>query len=227
MKKLSFILALVLMLSCLSCAFADDFDLTIVRENPGIYTLDVDTEDDVAFVETTLDAARRSFTHKYESTYRYSNTQFDILVIDYLTSSPRPVHRLWITYCADDNYMNITGVSFEVGGKKYTFSDIADPDWYEKDENGYLERVLIKFDMDNLDFLIALEDAIPRDLHQLADAEPITMTLHGRENITVSLGEGFMLDFLLSKVALFETNATDYLSQTTGSPMKVTDIAAP
>lgn len=228
MRKLSFILALVLMLSCFSCAFAAEFDMSIVRENTDLYKVSVDNEEDVAFITTNLAVSARAFTHKYESTYRYSSTKFDTLVIDYLKTSARPVFRLWVTYCADDSFLNINGISFLVDGKKYTFSDVADPDWYTQDEKGYAEEMLIKFDMDNIDFLVALEDYMPEELSlEALKAAPVTMILHGREDVTVQLEDGFWLDFIAMKRVLTKTGAIDFLSQTSGSPMKVTTVTAP
>lgn len=106
--------------------------------------MDVDVENDVAFIESALGASGRAYVHKYDSSTRYSTTQFDILVLEYLQTSAYPIFRLWINYCADDAYMNITSVSFYVEDQKYTFSGIADAERYTHDENGYVERLLIK-----------------------------------------------------------------------------------
>ena len=220
MKKLSLILALVMLLGCFGGAFAEDFNLNFVRENSNLYTIDVDSSRGIAFIESGLTAKDRSFVHKYESSTRYSSTKFDMLVIDYGTSSQYPVCRLWVNYMSDTGYQNIKAVTFNVNGQQFTFTDIDDPDFMEHDEDGYIERVLIKFDLDNLDFLIALEKMLPDEFEGF-DTIKISMTLHGDEDITVELGRGFMLDFFLLQQAILECNAVGEMSKTNGSPMTV------
>lgn len=72
MKKLLAVL-LAVMLACSACAALAELDLAPIRESNNIYTIDVDTESDVAYIETRLSAKDRSFTHKYESSTRYSS----------------------------------------------------------------------------------------------------------------------------------------------------------
>lgn len=220
------LLALVMMCTCFATALADELDLTTVRENPNLYTFDVEVESDAAFVETTLSTAIRSFTHKYESTKRYSCTQFDILIVDYLQEDRYPVWRLWVTYCADDAFLNIDSVSFLVGGQKFTFSGVADTEWYTKDEDGYVEKVLIKFNDENLDFPIALEKAVKGHTGTVEELDQVEvkMILHGRENIEVSLGSGFLLDFIGLKSAFLDMNGMGYMGEVYGTTMKVTDV---
>lgn len=224
MKKLALFLALVMLFTFTGSALAaNDFDLSYVRENSQQFTIDVDVENNVAFVETVMTSKDRSFVHKYESSTRYSTTQFDMLVLDYLDSDAYPVLRLWITYCSDESYLNITSATFTLGDKKYTFSEIADSQWYTKDENGYVEKVLIRFNMENVDFLVAMEQIMPDDFADLETLK-IPLTLHGRENITVELDYGFTVDFLLMKKAFIECNGIYYLEKAFGAPMKVTDV---
>ena len=173
-----------------------------------------------------MSAADRSFTHKYESSTRYSNTKFDILVVDYLKENAYPVMRLWVNYCADDDYLNITSASFILNGKKYTFSGIGNKDWYVKDDDGYLEQVLIKFGMDNIDFLAALEDIFNGvdDVGAVAKSATCKLILHGREDIEVELGEGFFLDFMAIKLGMVDINGLDFLEKAISTTMKITDV---
>ena len=220
MKKCSLLLAIILLFTFCANAMAATVDLSYVRNDPDTYEIDVQVEDDLAFIETTYNAAELSFVHKYESTNLYSGTRFDMLVIDYLQSDAYPVFRLWLTYCADDNYINASSVTFEVSGKKYTFSDIGDPDWYYHDEDGYMEQMLIKFNDDNLDFLVALENLLPETYEELLEIK-IPLTLHGREDIKTEVGSGFLMDFLAMKLAYVNANGLDFLSEPNGTPMKV------
>lgn len=222
MKKLvSLCLAIVCLLACMP-VHAAEMDLSFVRENENIFTIDVDVENDVAFVESKLSVADRAFVHQYDSSTRYSSTQFDVLVLDYLKSSAYPIYRLWITYCADDAYLNITSVSFIIGDQKYTFSDIADADWYTHDDKGYREQVLIKFDEDTLKFLAALEDLTPTSFDDF-EGYKLKMILHGREDVEVELGRGFGLDFFCTSKALINIGGLDFLEKCNGSTLKVTD----
>ncbi|MBR4080887.1 MAG: hypothetical protein IKK21_03770 [Clostridia bacterium] len=223
MKKLvSLCLAVLMLLTCLP-ASAAEMDLSHIRQNTEVFTMDVDVDNDVAFIESTLSASSRAYVHKYDSSTRYSTTHFDILVLEYLQTSAYPIFRLWITYCADDAYMNITSVSFYVEDQKYTFSGIADAERYLHDENGYVERLLIKFNEESLDFLAALERQAP-DNYDDFDQYNIKMVLHGREDIEVELGKGFGLDFFAMVTAFINIGGLDYLEKCSGSTMKVTSV---
>ncbi len=228
MKRIAALLMTAVLLFAAMPALADEkLDLSVFRDNPTLYTIDVNTEDDVAFVESALSAKDRSFVHKYESENRYNTTKFDILVVDYLQSDPYPIFRLWISYCSDDSYMNINTASIIFNGKKYTFSGIADKDWYYHDEKGYREDVLIKFGMDNVEFLTDLEKALGDDsdasaMIKAAETMKAKLILHGRENIEAELGEGFFLDFLLIKAGFMRCNGVQYLEKANATEMKVT-----
>lgn len=201
-KGLCLLLALALFLPMM--AAAERFDLSKIRENPNIFTIDVDAENDVAFIETTLSARKLSFVHEFESATRYSCTMFDILVHNYFETDSYPVFRLWISYCADD-FLYINSVTFELNGVKYTFSGIADSEWRTTyDDGGIMEKMLIKFDMENLDFLVALDEAAETVDNEIArmDELNITLTLHGTKDVTVKLGKGFWTDFLLLEAGL-------------------------
>ncbi len=180
----------------------------------------------MAYIETRLSAKDRSFTHKYESSTRYSSTKFEILIIDYLKENAYPVWRLRVIYCSDDDYLNITSASFILNGKKYTFSGIADKDWYVKDDDGYAEQVLIRFGMDNIDFLAALEDIFgdTEDVTEVAENATCKLILHGREDVEVDLGEGFSLDFLVIRLGMVNINGLDFLEKAYSTTMKITDV---
>ena len=223
MKKLfSLFLALALLCSCAS-SLAAGYDMSYIRDYDSLFTVDVNDDEGVAFVESVLSASERSFVHKYESDYRYSSTMFDILVIDYDKSSAYPIARLWITYCADE-YIYYDSVTFTLDGKDYTFTGISDPDWRSEDEKGVVEKALIIFGTDNLEFLAALQDYREQfgsydELIDEVNGPKVKMVLHGRnEDIAVTLGGGFMLDFaLIIEGAFLETNGLDYIDKVTTS----------
>ena len=218
-KLLAIITAAFLLLISASSAFAATVNLTPIRSaTESIFDLDVNKEADVAFITTQLDVASRSFTHKNPSSHRYSYTEFDILVMDYSKPSKSvPLLRLWVVYNSDVNYLYINSVSFDVNGTRYTFTDVSDYDRYTHDDKGYRESVLIKFDLSNIDFLIALEKAMPKlgtfETVDALDNLPITMILHGTEDIVIPLDSGFCLDFLVMKDALIDINGLDFFGQ--------------
>ena len=201
-KGLCLLLALALFLPLM--AAAERFDLSKIREEPKIFTIDVDAEKDVAFIESTLSVKERSFVHEFESGVRYSSTMFDMLVHNYFETDSYPVFRLWISYCADD-FLYINSVTFELNGVKYTFSGVSDSEWRTTyDDGGIMEKMLIKFDMENLDFLVALDEAAETVDNEIArmDELNITLTLHGTKDVTVKLGKGFWTDFLLLEAGM-------------------------
>lgn len=218
MKKLFVLLtACMLLVLPMSAAFAASLNLTYVQENSDIFTIDPNDTGDAVFVETVLTAEDRHFTHKYESDYYWSSTQFDVLGLGYGTNDAYPVWRLWIVYANDISFQNIDSVTFVLGGMSYTFTDIDDPDWMTKNDTSYLEEMLIKFGVDNLEFVVALEEYC----NSLENVEDFTCTLilHGDEDITVTLGSGFALDFVLTKKAYLEMDGLDTIDRVGSTPM--------
>ena len=228
MKKLLSLLLIAMLLVCsVSSAFAAKLDLSPIEAESELYTIDLSEDGEAAFIETTLTAQHRSFVHKYESTNLYSTTMFDVLVVDYGTSDNYPIIRLWVSYCADDHFQNFDSVTFTVGNKEYTFTDISDPEWQIQDEeSGYIEDVLIRFNEDNMIFLEALEemtsgnDATIEELDQLT----VKMVLHGDEDIETTLSGGFLLDFLAIKSAWMDLNGLDYIDEASGSKLSVKTV---
>ena len=203
-KGLCLLLALALFLPVM--AGAERLDLSKIRENPNIFTIDVDAENDIAFISSTLTlmTGERFFVNEFEGDARYSTTWFDMLVHNYFETNSYPVFRLWISYCADD-FLYINSVTFELNGVKYTFSGVSDSEWRTTyDDGGIMEKMLIKFDMENLDFLVALDEAAETVDNEIArmDELNITLTLHGTKDVTVKLGKGFWTDFLLLEAGL-------------------------
>ena len=217
---------MLVMLFSVSAAAAEGFDMATFRENPTVFVIDVDAEEDLAYITTNTTVKDRSFTHENESDVRYSSTQFDILVLDYFNAEQLPIQRLWITYSADE-FLYINSVTFEVGGVKYTFSGVADPEWLHTFDDGIVEQVLIKLGDDNLEFLAALESETDTlgyidSLDAFATLD-ITMTLHGTKDVTVKLGKGFWVDFALISTGFIRAGGLNekYMSQADCTPMKI------
>lgn len=220
-KTLCILLIAVLMIPV--TVNADRMDLAALGDMSEFITIDVDQENGCAFVESKFNPKSRSFVHEFESDARYSTTRFDLLILDYFEITAYPVFRLWIQYAADE-FLNINSATFELNGTKYTFTGIADKDWMHTYDNGIVEEVLIKFGMDNLEFLVALEKALNTidDLSNLAQLD-ISLTLHGTKNVTVQLGEGFWADFLTMKMAWTNSNGltAEFINKAVATEMKV------
>ncbi|MBP3650792.1 MAG: hypothetical protein J6K73_13545 [Clostridia bacterium] len=226
MKKFFALLLVFLLLASVSTAVAKVLDLSPIEAKSGLYTIDVSEDGDSAFIETTLSSEERSFTHQYESSKLYSTTLFDVLVVNYQKSTNYPIFRLWITYCADDAFQHFDAVTISLGNKRYTFTDVSDPEWLiEDEENGYIEDLLIRFGKDNVSFLKDLEEAIGNKttLEQLEQMD-VRAVLHGDEDIEIELGSNFLLDFLGMKSAWLTLEGLDYLDQIIGSDMSVTTV---
>ena len=227
MKKFfSFFLALALLCSCAS-SLADGYDVSYIKDHSNVFTIDVDEDSGIAFVESTLSVKDCAFVHKYESEHRYSFTMFDVLVVDYETTTAYPVPRLWITYCADE-YIYYDSVTITLDGKDFTFSGISNPDWCTEDEKGVIEKTLIKFYSENAAFLAAMENLYKQypsfdELMDETSGPKVKMVLHGKnEDIDVTLGSGFVLDFaLVIEGANINTDGLDYIDKVTGTTMTI------
>ena len=232
-KSLALLLFFAMLVSCCA-AFAEGelkpFDLKTYEDNPDYFTIDIDTEDDLAFIQTTYDAASLAFIHKYDSDYYYSFLSSDILVIDYSKEGERvPVFRTWIYYAADAP-QNITSVTFEIDGKAYTFTDIADPERNEVRENGYSENLVIKYGIDNWDFFTvvaanAMDYILSED--ENAAAPEMKMILHGDEEIEAVVPENFWADFsfVIAPFLADDGDWLQYLVQNSGTPCEIADLA--
>ncbi len=237
MKKwTALVLCLTLICSCFSAVLAESggtaasagYDLSTILENTSMFTVDVDEEQNVAFVESNISVSMKAFTHQYESEKRYSYPHFDILVVNYGTEAAYPVLRLWTTYCADQ-FLNISSITFTVGGKDYTFTEVADEGRKVSDEDGAKENLLIRFGDGNLEFLVALENSLNgyEELTDLLDetkAPQLKVVLHGDEDVEVTLGGVFLVDFLfICEKGFADTNGFNYLSNVQGTPVTITD----
>ena len=200
-KTASLLLSLCLLLSAAS-ALAD-VDLTYVKENPDIF--EVYEGEGTCSISTTMTSGDLSFEHAHESEYYYSSTYFELWILDG-EDVIYPV--LSVNYCADDP-LNITAVSFDVEGVRYTFQ--VEPDEPTQFDNGISEDHLIFFGPENIAFLAALENIV--DAYDNADdlmENRITAILHGDEDLTVTLSDAFLLDYyIVIKDAFLTLNGMD------------------
>ena len=196
-------------------------DYTYIDQNPDMFAVTRSEEAGAVFIEAKLSAQERAFVHKYESSTRYSSTKFDTVVLNCDTPNACPLFRLWIIYCADDDYLDFDSATFKIAGKSYTFTNLTPS--LSQDDQGYVEQRMILFGSDNLQFLTDLEDlfADADDAGSAALAMSGQLVLHGKEDLTVDLGGGFFLDFVVMKTGFVEMNGTDFLQFVDETPMTI------
>lgn len=216
-KLLSLFVACILLISACP-ALADELDLSYVEANQDIYVLDR-TDDDYYFIDTVLSASDLHFEHRYESDAYWNYTFFDILCLDATSDEPCPIWRLWIRYASELAYQNIDSITFEINGKRFTFSDVSEPEWLQMRESTYIEDMLIVFGEHTMDFIVELKKA-RKALNDIDDFS-CTMTLHGDEDIVTTLGGNFLLDFILMDDAFMAMDGLDYIDLYTGTTMTV------
>lgn len=225
MKRIvSVSLLFFMMIGICSGAAADTFDMSALRTNEYL-DIDVDTDSGVAFVESILTANDLSFTHSNESNTQYSYSRFDMLVINYFKTTAYPVLRLWLTVSTEGEYFYFTSATITVNDKRFTFSDIADKDWFEKKESSYSQDMLIKFGVDNLEFLAEVEKVV-NACESVDDLEAVRLPIvfHGTKDIEAKLSVGFFLEFIVFKNAMLVSNGFDFLDKASASAMKVTTV---
>lgn len=205
-----------------------EFTTNPYTEYETLFKVDLNTDSGSAFITTKLPTKDVSFTHKYESDYTYSTINSDILVLDYYKTDRQPVFRTWIYYNGSKP-LYFHSVSFELDGKKYMFSEVGDKDWVKQNDNDYSEQLLIRYGKNNSEFFSSvlvdsLLYAMSEDENKVAPE--MKMTLHGIEDIEVTVPEGFWTDFMLLGLP-FTSNDFEwihFIGQTDGNPCKVTDL---
>lgn len=229
-KTLALLCALVLLLHALPAL--GDFNIGHFTENTSIFSVDVEAESGVAFIETIMPAKDLAFEHKYESPKNYSLLRNDILVLNYFSSADRsPVFRTWIYYCTTKP-IYAHSVTFELEGTAYTFTDVAGSGRITTNESDTEEDLLIRYGSSNLDFLAvvmarATQYAYSRfgdEGDQNVQPPKMKMILHGLEDIELDVPDGFWLDFGLLTVGLIETDSLGQIGQNTGTPCTIREL---
>jgi len=227
MKK-TVCLVLAVLLLCLGAAASaseNTFDLKPLQENQYL-TIDVNEEQNVAFVESFLQAGDTAFSHKGKSDSKYSFTWFDLLILNYGDeSSAFPVMRLWVEVCTKDVKYDFDSITFTIDGKAYTFTGLYSADFVEEGEGGEnLQRMLLKFGTENLEFLVALEALFQgTSSYEELMAISIPVVLHGTEDVSTEMGGAMLMDFMAIEDAYFSCNGASYLSLAASTPMTVAD----
>ena len=226
-KKLILVL-LALVMSC-SAAFAESTEFTEkpYADYPTLFSIEYNEENNIAFIEVDADISEYAFTHKYESEYHYSSIYNDILVINYSSTDRFPVLRTWINYTADKP-QHFTSVTFILEGKSYTFTDISSEDRNRELENGYLEQLLIKYGMNNVDFFREVVSTSVAYLTSDDDTKQLPvmkMILHGDEDIEAVVPDMFWTDMGMLTLPFFNNDGAwlSYIFDNDGTPCTVSE----
>lgn len=224
MKKLiALVLAVLMTAVCAASALAEiNFDYLNQGGQNGLIAISVSSDGADAYIETTLPRTNFRFEHPYTHPGYFSATEFDFIILDYATENPMPVMRLWIRYFGTQ-FMNVEDVSFVIDGVTYRFHAAGGEDRRQLVEGKvYAETPAIIFSAEHIAFLEALTNHASgaASLAEL-EARPVTMILHGDTDVEVTLGSGFMLDFLGVWSYYANSGCMMYLSGIQGTEMSV------
>ena len=212
-----------MLLVLLSESIAESFDISTFKDT-NAFVIDVDKDEELAFINSILSPSTLSFTHRNESSMEYSFSRFDILVIDYFSVDPWPIFRLWFTVSTEDRYYYFTSVSITIDNKEYTFSGISDKNWFFNQDNSYRQMMLITFGVDNVGFIKALDDYLENyNVDDLTKAL-LPVVFHGTEDISAYVSRPFLLEFSAFKFGLVDSNSFQYFDRPTATTMKVRDL---
>ena len=217
-KTVSLLLALLLATGCLAGALAEDgsesvkADLSVFTTNEDV-KLEADENDPayayVTIADDALSMDTYAITHAHESDTRYSLAEYDFLIMGYNTEDPLPVMRLWFTVFTKDQFYNFESVTLTLGDKEFTFSEVADESmYYELQDGDYAQQLMIIFGADNLDYLLGVEDLLePMTSGEEVLAAKIPVVLHGTEDVSGEISGGFLLEYMLFRSLLIQSNA--------------------
>ena len=224
MKKLVALLISVALLCGSVSALADGTFEMDAYTSPNVFTVEVDSDNDIAFIDTQMGNDVLSFSHKYENDY-YSVMRNDILVINQSSASRYPVLRTWITY-RGTKALNFSSISFIIDDKEYVLTDVASADRNSQEDNNFEEILLIKYGYQNWDLFAALAaTALSYYGDWVEDKETavpdIKVILHGTEDIEVNASGNFLLDLGVFVLSMYSADTLGMLVEIEGTPCQV------
>ena len=165
----------------------------ILEENPQSHS---------SFIYTDYySIAERSFEHENASNAYYSFFSNDWIVLDYDSSIPTPLRRLWIFFSSSEP-IEAPAVTFSFADIDYTFEQIYYPNAsLSKYENGdSCQEIVIIFGKENISFIYDLVDYVLQTENataaEILALPQINVTFHGTKDITTELPNTFLLDFI-------------------------------
>lgn len=226
MKRLvALLISVVLLCGMVSSLAEGTFDMSTYTSS-NVFTVDEDTENNIAFIESGMGSADLAFNHKYESDDYYSIMRNDIIVINQSSDSRYPVMRTWIYY-RGTKQLDIHSVSFILEGKEFVISDVADKDRVTKvDDNCTEETLLIRYGYENWDFFAEIAStAMSYYGAWVEDKETpvpeIKVVLHGTEDVETTVSGNFLLDMGVFVLSMIANDTIGLLIDVDGNPCKV------
>ena len=208
------------------------FDTSYFEENSDAFSLSVG-EDGAAVITTLGDAGSRAFSTPYMSDAYYSAICPELVVLGYRTEERRAALRIRILYNGTKQ-LNLSSATFITDGYEYAFPDLRETHAETAREDGTVGESLIivtgggsgtQFLADLLTTAIDYTGSKYGGAQSAETAPPAwTLILHGDEDVTVALPEGFWTDIGLFVVALDSMNDLSFLARDEGWPCEITQI---
>ncbi|MBQ3667676.1 MAG: hypothetical protein II920_00470 [Clostridia bacterium] len=191
MKRfVSALIVLALMLS--ACALGEGgFDFTPFTSMGDFFVIYMDEENYGASVDINFSPEMTAFTHKYESDYYYSTMVASLFIDEYSSPAAKPELVTVITYFADEP-LNISSVSFIIGGREYVFTDETDegdPPHIREVEHGTRQLMVIEHGANNIELTQTIMTQGLLYCYALADETSdaplpeLKIVLHGTEDV--------------------------------------------
>ena len=196
MLKTSLVVCLVLVLTCgvMMPGFADKADLSMLREQNGLYVV-TDMEDMMTAVTSPLSEyasfplpswGENSRALAYFTIFSYDDGEFSktqpSLLISVYTDRPR----------------NINSLTIPVDGKDFTFSWQPSFDDYTVTENGCCQNIQIMFGLGNTAFIEAMNEKCTSVMDpNLLYSMPVEIVFHGDEDCEATMSEYTMMDYTI------------------------------
>ena len=238
MKKIAAMLLALTLVPALSAAgsareMPAAFDTSAFEQNSGIFDLSVGEDGGTAVITTLESSEKRAFSTPYGSEKYYSTVYPDLAVLDYPTEGRRASLRIWIRYNGTKQ-LNLSSVTFVTDWYEYTFPGLAAVRTDTGREDGVFgeDLVIVTGGGKGIQFLAdLLAGAIDYTGSRYGEggnkeaALPAwSLVLHGDEDLTVALPEGFWTDLGLFAAALDQTNGLSFLTREEGMPCEITQV---
>lgn len=212
------------------------FDMSIFSENPRTFTVDrPESNPDTVFITTNNSNEVRSFEHPYVSEKYYSTVFPELIVLNYPEEKERlPILRIWFRYRGTKR-LNINAVTFMTDEGEYRFTDVTLPEWIATKEDGTeaQDLMILAGNRENTAnffadlFAVSMIYYVERygtNGNSSVPAPAWKVVLHGDEDITVTLPEGFWADMGVFSFSLNQTDGFSWLGLNEGSPCEFTAI---
>ncbi len=227
MRPIALLLALCLLGSILPAlaegSLQAPYSTQYFEDRPGIYRVSV--QENGTFIDASpyYGTSEKSFVHAYESDDYYSYVYTDILVVT-SAEEPYPVLRTWIIYNGKQP-VRAGSVTFVLDGTAYTFSNVGSEDRRKETDSGYKESLLIRYGSGNTDFIAAVRRIgaeIAAHMNEKGYIYPTyTLTLHGSEDLTVTLDGRCIADAYLMMGGFVESGGPAYLEKAVSTKLTV------